>query len=653
VSGGPPATAGATPTFGEVLRSGGRLVWGFIREQPLAYTIAAVGAIAFTSAIVASAVVVGWITDEVVVPILDAGEPTDGRLRAAVLLLAGVGIWKAAGIVVRRTAATWFQAAAQARLRKRLIEHQLRLTLRWYASRGVGDLLSVSDLDTRQATFVLAPLPFATGVLALLVGSVTVITVTDPWLGLLALLSLVVVVSLDLRGAWLTFEAMEEAQRRRGRVAAVAHESFDGALTVKALGREATEAERFRRAADHLAEQFVVVGRVWTRYRALTEGLPLVATIVVLVVGVLRIADDALTTGELVRVTYLLSLLAVPVRMIGYLMWDVANSVAGWRRVEAVLVEDDAITHGTAPQATHGPAALLAQGVGFGYEPHVPVLRGLDLEVAPGRTLAVVGPTGSGKSTLALLLARLWDPQDGAIRVDGRDLRDLAPGVLPAEVAYVAQETFLFDDTVAGNVTLGHDIDEEQLRTALDLASASGFVDALPAGLETPLGERGATLSGGQQQRLALARALVRRPRLLVLDDATSAVDPSVEATILRGLRRAELPSTVVVVAYRRSSILLADEVVYVEDGQVVAQGRHEQLLATIPGYATLLQAYDEDAAARAREAEAGGRAGAPGAAVGPGTYGAAGETGETGAARTTGGPGGSGPSPSERRERS
>jgi ATP-binding cassette, subfamily B, bacterial len=600
-----------------VLRAGGRLIWGFIREQPVVYAIAALGAIAFTAAIVASAVVVGWITDEVVVPIVDLGEPTGGRLRAVVLVLAGVGVWKATGIVVRRTAATWLQASAQARLRKRLIAHQLRLTLRWFGSRGVGDLLSVSDVDTRQATFVLAPLPFATGVAALLVGSVVVITVTDPWLGLLALLSLVIVVSLDLRGAWLTFEAMEEAQRRRGRVAAVAHESFDGALTVKALGREAMETERFRRAADHLADQFVAVGKVWTRYRALTEGLPSIATVVVLVVGVLRIADGALTTGELVRVAYLLSLLAVPVRMIGYLMWDTANSVAGWRRVEQVLAEDDAMTHGSAPRASHGPAGLRVEGIGFGYEPHVPVLRDLDVEVTPGRTLAVVGPTGSGKSTLALLLARLWDPQDGVIRVDGRDLRDLAPGVLPAEVAYVAQDTFLFDDSVAGNVTLGLEVGEDVLREALELANATRFVEALPEGLDTPLGERGATLSGGQQQRLALARALVRRPRLLILDDATSAVDPTVEVAILRGLRRAALPSTVVVVAYRRSSIVLADEVVFVEDGRVVAQGTHDELLRSVPGYAALLEAYDDDAAARAEEARDVGR-GAPSDGGGP-----------------------------------
>jgi ATP-binding cassette, subfamily B, bacterial len=592
-----------------VVRAGLGLLVRFIRETPLAYAVATAGSVAFTAAIVASAVVVGWVTDEVVIPVLAEGQPVDDRLRAAVLLVLGVAVWKAVGITVRRTAAGWLQFGAQTRLRKRLIAHQLGLSLRWYGRRGVGDLLSVSDVDTRQATFVLAPLPFATGVLALLVGASIVITVTDPWLGLLAVLLLVVVVAVDVRGAWLTFEAMEEAQRRRGRVAEVAHESFDGALTVKALGREALETRRFATAALHLRDQLVAVGRVWTGYSALTDGLPAIGTVVVLVVGTARIAAGELTVGELVRVAYLLSLLAVPIRLIGYLMWDLANSTAGWRRVEQVLEVTDHVRHGELDRVEDGSAAALdLTDVGFGYEPDAPVLRDLDLALPPGRTIAVVGPTASGKSTLALLLARLWDPDAGAIRLDGRDLRELSPGVLSSEVAYVAQETFLFDDTVRGNITLHLDVADAEVWTALRLADADGFVAALPDSLDTPLGERGATLSGGQQQRIALARALVRHPRLLILDDATSAVDPSVEATILRGLQAAALPSTVVVVAYRRASIVLADEVVYVEDGRVVAQGTHERLLSEVPGYARLLQAYDLDAAAREEEQAAAGR---------------------------------------------
>jgi ATP-binding cassette, subfamily B, bacterial len=581
---------------GEVARAGSSLIWHYIREQPVAFAFAALGAVAFTLAIIANAVIIGWITDEVIVPVVGTGEPAGGRLRTAVLLIAAVAVWKAVGIVLRRTAAGWLQFGAQTRLRKRLIAHQLGLSLRWYASRGVGDLLSVSDVDTRQATFVLAPLPFATGVSALLVGSVTVITITDPLLGALSLLLLVSVVGLDLRGSWRTYEAMEEAQRRRGAVAEVAHESFDGALTVKALGREDVEVDRFSTAAYHLRDQLVRVGRTWTGYRAVTEGLPAIGIVVILVAGSIRIAGGALTTGELVRVAYLLSLLAVPVRMVGYLTWETAHSVAGWRRVEEVLEADDLVAFGDAPPVTGGSAATLeASHVAFAYDDGTPVLEDLHLDVPAGRTLALVGPTGSGKSTLALLLARLWDPDDGSIRLDQRDLRDLAQGVLPSEVAYVSQDTFLFDDTVEGNVALHQTVGTEDVESALRLASADRFVSELPDGLQTQLGERGATLSGGQQQRIALARALVRKPRMLVLDDATSAVDPTVEAAILRGLKRAELPATVVVVAYRRASIMLADEVVYLEDGRIQAHGSHRRLLATVPGYARLLEAYEHE----------------------------------------------------------
>ena len=211
-----------------------------------------------------------------------------------------------------------------------------------------------------------------------------------------------------------------------------------------------------------------------------------------------------------------------------------------------------------------------------------------------GRTVAVVGPTGSGKSTLAGLLVRLVDPSDGGVLLDGVDLRRLREGELSAQVALVAQSAFLFDDTVRGNVTLGGPYSDEDVRAALRTAAADGFVSALPEGLDTRVGERGASLSGGQRQRLALARAVVRRPRLLVLDDATSAVDPAVEARILDALRDSGTPTTVVVVAYRQATIALADEVVWLDGGRAVARGSHEELLAQVPGYAALVRAYSQ-----------------------------------------------------------
>ncbi len=589
-----------------VLTEGTRLIRRHVRHHRLTFASAVFGAIAYTSAIVASAFVIGAITDDLIVPVLRDGEPVGGRLMGAVGLIVAVAVWKSVGIVVRRASATYLQVVVQNDLRKELIRHQFGLTLRWYGSRGTGDLLSVTDVDARSATGVLAPLPFATGVIFLILGSATVMLLTDPFVGLVGLVLLTAVTSVNLRGSWLTFRLMEELQRRRGRVADIAHESFDGALTVKALGREDVETQRFTAASDHLRQGLLHIGRTWNDYRIVSEGLPTVGAVITLTVGVWRLSTGALDTGEIVRVMYLLSLIGGPLRLIGFLMWDLAASVAAFDRVDEVLQVDDVMPYGSvaaAPDA--GAAPLEGSRIGFGYEPDAQVLHDVAFDLRAGRTLAVVGPTGAGKSTLTLLLARLWDPDAGILRLDGRDLRDLAAGATAAEIAYVTQETFLFDDTVTGNITLGQDVPHDDVVRAASTAGAHEFIAALPEGYATPLGERGATLSGGQRQRVALARALVREPRLLILDDATSALDPSVETAILRRLRSATSPSTVVVVAYRRSSIVLADEVLFVDDGRVVAHGTHEDLLVRVPRYADLLEAYERDHDAREEEGAA------------------------------------------------
>ena len=574
-----------------------------MQGHPLAFAVGVFGAALFAAAIVASAVVIGRITDDLVVPVLDQGEPVDGRLQAAVALVVGVSLWKAAGIVLRRVGAAYLQARTQADLREAMVRHLLRLELAWFRRQSTGDLLAISDSDASQATYILSPLPYGTGASLLLVGTAAMVFFIDPLLGLLVLGWLVLIVAIDIRGSWRTFAAFQEVQERRGEVSGVAHESVDGALTVKALGREDYEVQRFRRASERLRDRVVQVGRIWTGYRAVVESLPAVATVTLLVLGAVRVRAGVITPGDVVTVAYLLSLLTVPIQLIGFVLWEISSSLAGWERVESVLKVQEEVRYGSEePRTDRTAASVSGEGVSFAYVDGEVVLEDVSLSIPPGTTVAVVGPTASGKSTLAMLLARLWDPTSGRILLDGRDLRRFQPSALPQEVAFVSQEAFLFDDTVRGNIAFGLPVSQPEVEEAARLAGADEFIAELPHGYDTRIGERGVSLSGGQRQRVALARALVRKPRLLILDDATSAVDPSVEARILEGLKRADLPSTVVVVAYRRSSIALADLVVYVEDGRVVAQGTHDELLFRVPGYARLLQAYDEDAAQRRQE---------------------------------------------------
>jgi ABC-type multidrug transport system fused ATPase/permease subunit len=323
------------------------------------------------------------------------------------------------------------------------------------------------------------------------------------------------------------------------------------------------------------------------------------SVLAVLLVGGLRVSAGSLDPGGLVRVAYLFTLLAFPIRAIGWVLADLPRAVVGWERMHYVLDAHDEMPGGQRQfdqdASRTDPARLAAHGVGFGYrsagdQAAERVLDDVTLDVPAGSTVAIVGPTGSGKSTLAHLTLRLLDPDKGVITLDGHNLRELAAGELSDVAALVPQGAFLFDDTVRGNVTLGADVGDDALTEALQISQATGFVADLPDGVDTIVGERGATLSGGQRQRIALARALVRRPRLLVLDDATSSVDPRVERAILAGLR--ESPATVVVIAYRQATIALADLVIYLEDGRVRGRGTHEQLMATVAGYREVLTAY-------------------------------------------------------------
>jgi ATP-binding cassette subfamily B protein len=584
-----------------VMRKGLGVIWVAIKSEPVMFAVAVLASGLYGGMTVASSWALGWATENAVLPAFASGDVASGALFTAAVLIVGVALLKAIGIGGRRAFAGIMQYRMQARSRRDVTRQYLRLPLAWHHRHPTGQLLSNAGSDVEAAWAPLAPLPMAVGVVVMLLIAAVAMVLTDWLLALVGFLIFPAIFALNVVYQRVLSPRATRAQQLRAEVSEVAHESFDGALVVKTLGREEDEAARFGAKADELRDANIAVGRVRGMFDPLLDALPNLGVLAVLLVGTLRLESGGIGTGELVQIAYLFTLLAWPVRALGWVLGELPRSVVGWERVRAVLDATGSMTYGTARLPAAGPARLTVRDLGYGYDPDAPVLKDLSFEVPPGRTVAVVGPTGAGKSTLTQLLVRLIDPQRGEVRIDGVDLRDVERGGVSAVAALVPQQTFLFDDTVRGNISLGlPDVTDERIWAALRLAQADGFVRALPQGLDTRVGERGASLSGGQRQRLALARALVREPRLLILDDATSSVDAQVEKRILHGLRESGRGGTVLVVAYRMATIALADEVVYLEHGRVVDQGPHEALLARCAGYRDVVTAYERDAAERA-----------------------------------------------------
>ncbi|MBA3304046.1 MAG: ABC transporter ATP-binding protein, partial [Acidimicrobiia bacterium] len=337
------------------------------------------------------------------------------------------------------------------------------------------------------------------------------------------------------------------------------------------------------------------VGRLRASFEPAIDLLPNVGVIALLGFGSWRVSSGDLTTGDLVEAMALFGILSLPMRVLGYLLEEIPRAVVSEARLQEVLAADPAPTPdpATVEPLGDGPLGVEVRDVSYG-PGDVAVVHDLSFGVSPGEVVALVGPTGSGKSTICNLLADLAEPWRGTIVVGGVELSRVAPAVRRDALALVFQESFLFADSVEENLTLGRPVEPERVRWATKVAKADAFIAALPEGAATVLGERGVTLSGGQRQRIALARALVRRPRLLLLDDATAAVDPRVEQEILARLR-AELDTTTVVVAHRVSTIALADRVLYIDGGRLLAEGTHTELMATVPGYEALVRAYEDE----------------------------------------------------------
>jgi ABC-type multidrug transport system fused ATPase/permease subunit len=607
------ATEPMTTDDVDLLGSGRQLIGRQLRRAPREFVFGGIGTTLFAGMTILSSFVLGWITDNVLLPAVAAGEVGTAALVGAAGAIIGVATLNGAGIAMRRVGAYYAQHRLQYRDRVEVTDRYLDLPIEWHRRHPTGQLLSNANEDVEAASFIAAPLPMAFGVILMLVATAVILILTDPFLAFIGFLvgPALLVINYTFQRRMRAVAA--QAQTLRAEVADIAHESFDAALVVKTLGRENDEVGRFGERSDELRDRMVEVGKLRAVFDPVIEALPNIGILAVVLVGAWRVEQGLLTPGTLVTFAYLFRLVALPMRVFGWLLGELPRSVVGHHRVQSVLAEDERVAYGSTHAITRGGAGASAESIAYSYPeseyqdlgatavhtvPNGDEGRGIEsvtLEVPPGKTVALVGPTGSGKSTIAHLLVRLFDPDTGEICLDGHTLVDLERDSLADSVSIVFQETFLFNDTVYNNITLDEEFEDEQVVAAAKLAQAHDFITRLEKGYATIVGERGAALSGGQRQRIAIARALIREPRLLVLDDATSAVDSAVESAILEGLR--QLDTTVVIVAYRRSSIVLADEVIYVEDGRVINRGTHETLYAALPAYQQLINAYEKEPA--------------------------------------------------------
>ncbi len=576
-----------------LFRRGARLIVRSLRLRPVPHAIAITGACLFSIAAVAITRVMAWTTDQVIVPALD-GDGADTRdVVLAVCLLLLVGGLRGAGAVVRRYYLATARYGTEVEWRRQLFDKFLDLPMAFHRSRSTGELLAHADNDMMVASMALMPLAFSFATVVLVLIALASLLLIHPALALIAAVLFPLLGLMNHVYSQRVVAPASAAQAAVGEASNIAHESFDGVMVVKALGREDAEVQRMRVAATEIRDQRVQVGRLRANFEPAIDALPNLGIIAILALGSWLIDQGSLTVGDLVGAMALFTMLAFPMRVVGFFLEELPRSVVALERIDSVLdIDPPPPPRFATASLPDGPLDVRVEGLRMAHG-DVVVFDDLNFHVDAGEVVAIVGPTGVGKSTLADVLVGLQQPAAGSLLIGGVAVTGLDNAHRAGAVAVAFQESFLFADTILENVALGRDVDLAEVWWALEMAGADQFVRELPEGIDTVVGERGISLSGGQRQRVALARALVGHPRLVFLDDATSAVDPAVEARILDNLRGDSFDITLLVVAHRLSTIRMADRVVFLYDGKVAGTGTHAELMSH-PAYAALAQAYEQ-----------------------------------------------------------
>jgi ABC-type multidrug transport system fused ATPase/permease subunit len=551
---------------------------GFLRPYRGSLIVSTILAVLSQAAAIAIVLLVGEAIDSI------EDQRGTATLAWIVVAILAVGVLKAAFMVGRRLISGKQALGIERDMREGLYAHLLRLSFGFYDKHQTGQLMSRATVDLQSVRFFLGfGLIFFFQHVLTIVSVMAVLFFVEWRLALVALAITPLIVAVAYRYSHVSHPVLRDVQQKLADVATVTEESIVGVHVVKAFAQEDRRQAQFARASGAVFDETVRAFRQRALYVPLLSFLPLLAQGAVLLAAGRMVVSGSLSLSGFFIFNLLLAMLIVPLRSLGMWVGQAQRATASGERIFEVMDEPEGVDDRPgAVELARGPGAIRFERVGFGYAEGRPVLHEIELEIASGRTVALIGHTGSGKTTLAALVPRFYDATEGRVLVDGTDVREVTRRSLRREIGVISQDPFLFSATVRENIAFGVlDATDEQVLRAAQAAQAHEFVEELPQGYETVIGERGITLSGGQRQRLAIARALVIDPRILILDDATASVDATTEAKIRTGLAEAMRGRTTIIIAHRLSTIALADEVVVLDHGRIVAHGTQAELLAT------------------------------------------------------------------------